>query len=67
DMSQCTKTTAKCLENNQKHVVFKDLSMIWDSHLFDLPWKKGDYSERNTVLLDDSPYKALLTPVMVVI
>ncbi|GAB2213085.1 hypothetical protein Droror1_Dr00021103, partial [Drosera rotundifolia] len=26
------------------------------------PWEKGDYDESNTLLLDDSPYKALLNP-----
>ncbi|KAG2307149.1 hypothetical protein Bca52824_026897 [Brassica carinata] len=54
DMDKCTKTEASCLDNKNKKVVFKDLSLIW---------KKGDYSKSNTVLLDDSPYKALLNPV----
>ncbi|ESQ30726.1 hypothetical protein EUTSA_v10012375mg [Eutrema salsugineum] len=53
DMDKCTKTEASCLDNKNKKVVFKDLSLIW---------KKGDYSKSNTVLLDDSPYKALLNP-----
>lgn len=54
DMDMCTKTEASCLDNKHKKVVFKDLSLIW---------KEGDYSKSNTVLLDDSPYKALLNPV----
>ncbi|WZZ20620.1 hypothetical protein YC2023_122007 [Brassica napus] len=54
DMDKCAKTEASCLDNKNKKVVFKDLSLIW---------KKGDYSKSNTVLLDDSPYKALLNPV----
>ncbi|KAG2307140.1 hypothetical protein Bca52824_026888 [Brassica carinata] len=53
DMDKCTKTEASCLDNKNKKVVFKDLSVIW---------KKGDYCKSNTVLLDDSPYKALLNP-----
>ncbi|KAL3643866.1 hypothetical protein CASFOL_011798 [Castilleja foliolosa] len=31
-------------------------------HATNLGWKKGDYNESNTLLLDDSPYKALLDP-----
>ncbi|KAF8046887.1 hypothetical protein N665_3356s0002 [Sinapis alba] len=56
DMDKCTKTEASCLDNKNKKVVFKDLSLIW---------KKGDYSKSNTVLLDDSPYKALLNPITI--
>ncbi|KAH0906047.1 hypothetical protein HID58_037874 [Brassica napus] len=56
DMDKCAKTEASCLDNKNKKVVFKDLSLIW---------KKGDYSKSNTVLLDDSPYKALLNPVTI--
>ncbi|XP_014496436.1 ubiquitin-like domain-containing CTD phosphatase 1 isoform X2 [Vigna radiata var. radiata] len=57
DLSYCTKTTFKSLENKHKPIVFKDLRKIWD-----LPWKNGYYNESNTLLLDDSPYKALLNP-----
>ncbi|KAF8045288.1 hypothetical protein N665_5276s0002 [Sinapis alba] len=56
DMDKCTKTEASCLDNKNKKVVFKNLSLIW---------KKGDYSKSNTVLLDDSPYKALLNPITI--
>ncbi|KAG7559282.1 HAD-like superfamily [Arabidopsis thaliana x Arabidopsis arenosa] len=63
DMSYCATTTVGSLENRHKYVVFKDLNRLWEKHDPRLPWKMGDYNETNTVLLDDSPYKALLNPV----
>ncbi|KAL0381002.1 UNVERIFIED_CONTAM: hypothetical protein Sangu_0164500 [Sesamum angustifolium] len=62
DMSHCTRTRFKTLENRHKPMVFKELRKIWESDNPNLPWKKGDYNESNTLLLDDSPYKALLNP-----
>lgn len=62
DSSHCTPTSFKTLENKHKPLVFKDLRKIWDKHDPDLPWEKGYYNESNTLLLDDSPYKALLNP-----
>ncbi|CAN7089521.1 unnamed protein product [Brassica rapa subsp. narinosa] len=62
DMSYCATTTLGSLENRHKYVVFKDLNQLWEKHDSRLPWQKGDYNETNTVLLDDSPYKALLNP-----
>ncbi|RDX71771.1 hypothetical protein CR513_48829, partial [Mucuna pruriens] len=62
DLSQCTETSFKTLENKHKYVVFKDLRKLWDKHDPNLPWEKGYYNESNTLLLDDSPYKALLNP-----
>ncbi|KAL4581975.1 hypothetical protein LXL04_006511 [Taraxacum kok-saghyz] len=57
DNSFCTKTKMKTLENKHKPVVFKDLRKIWDKS-----WWKGPFHESNTLLIDDSPYKALLNP-----
>ncbi|XP_020208865.1 uncharacterized FCP1 homology domain-containing protein C1271.03c [Cajanus cajan] len=62
DLSHCTGTCFKTLENKHKDVVFKDLRKIWDKYDPNLPWEKGYYNESNTLLLDDSPYKALLNP-----
>ncbi|KAJ4835209.1 hypothetical protein Tsubulata_026386, partial [Turnera subulata] len=62
DSSHCTKTQSYTLENPYKVLVFKDLKRIWEKHDRELPWEKGYYNESNTVLLDDSPYKALLNP-----
>lgn len=36
---------------------------MWNKGKPDLPWERGEYNESNTLLLDDSPYKALLNPV----
>ncbi|KAH1200138.1 hypothetical protein GmHk_18G053331 [Glycine max] len=62
DLSYCTKTSFKTLENKQKPLVFKDLRKIWEKHDSNLPWEKGYFNQSNTLLLDDSPYKALLNP-----
>lgn len=63
DQSHCTVTQFKTLENKHKPVVFKELRRIWENEDRDLPLEKGVYNESNTLLLDDSPYKALLNPV----
>ncbi|KAL0377600.1 UNVERIFIED_CONTAM: hypothetical protein Sradi_3065500 [Sesamum radiatum] len=62
DMFHSTQTGFKTLENSHKPLVFKELRKIWETDDHTLPWKKGDYNESNTLLLDDSPYKALLNP-----
>ncbi|XP_010514666.1 PREDICTED: uncharacterized protein LOC104790588 isoform X2 [Camelina sativa] len=62
DMSYCATTTVGSLENKHKYVVFKDLNRLWEKHDPNLPWQMGYYNQSNTVLLDDSPYKALLNP-----
>ncbi|KAL5176945.1 hypothetical protein HKD37_08G022792 [Glycine soja] len=62
DLSYCTKTSFKTLENEHKPLVFKDLRKIWEKHDSNLPWEKGYFNQSNTLLLDDSPYKALLNP-----
>lgn len=63
DLSHCTTTGFRTLENKHKTLVFKDLRRIWEKDDPSLPWEKGIYNESNTLLLDDSPYKALLNPV----
>lgn len=63
DMSHSTQTMFKTLENKHKPLVCKELSKVWDRYDPNLPWERGDYDESNTLLLDDSPYKALLNPV----
>ncbi|XP_021832273.1 uncharacterized protein LOC110772171 isoform X1 [Prunus avium] len=62
DLSHCTATGFRTLENRHKTLVFKELRRIWEKHDPSLPWEKGVYNESNTLLLDDSPYKALLNP-----
>lgn len=63
DYSHCTQTSFRTLENKHKPLVFKDLRKIWEKNDPNLPWEKGYFNETNTLLLDDSPYKALLNPV----
>lgn len=60
---QCTKTGLTTMENTSKPLVLKELRKLWDKLEHDLPWEKGEYDETNTVLLDDSPYKAVRNPV----
>ncbi|XP_047310913.1 uncharacterized protein LOC124914416 [Impatiens glandulifera] len=62
DLSHCTSTKFRTLENRHKCVVFKELKKIWEYDDPSLPWKEGEYNASNTLLLDDSPYKALLNP-----
>ncbi|XP_062214549.1 uncharacterized protein LOC133915418 [Phragmites australis] len=62
DRSQCTFTGRKTLENMQKPLVLKELRKLWNKEEPDLPWEEGDYSPSNTLLVDDSPYKALRNP-----
>jgi len=45
------------ISTQQKKIVFKDLKKVWDDHQF------KNFNAKNTLLVDDSPYKALLNPV----
>lgn len=63
DMSHSTQTGFNTLENIYKPLVFKELRKIWENDVPSMPWKNGDFDDTNTLLLDDSPYKALLNPV----
>ncbi|CAD6214561.1 unnamed protein product [Miscanthus lutarioriparius] len=65
DLSKCTFTGHKTLENKHKPLVLKELRKLWNMEEPDLPWEEGDYSPSNTLLVDDSPYKALRNPVFV--
>ncbi|XP_043704177.1 uncharacterized protein LOC122654245 isoform X2 [Telopea speciosissima] len=62
DQSHCTETGFNTIENKQKPLVLKELKKLWDKHDPNLPWEKGVYNESNTLLVDDSPYKALCNP-----
>ncbi|RZC59999.1 hypothetical protein C5167_021755 [Papaver somniferum] len=62
DQYHCTDTGYSTLENWQKPLVLKELKKLWNKHDRSLPWEKGAYNESNTILLDDSPYKALRNP-----
>ncbi|KAI6683234.1 hypothetical protein NL676_029147 [Syzygium grande] len=62
DQSHCTITKFTTIENRDKPLVLKELTKLWDKLEPNLPWEKGAYNESNTLLLDDSPYKALRNP-----
>ncbi|XP_061990837.1 uncharacterized protein LOC133709191 [Rosa rugosa] len=53
--SQCTDSGFKSLEKRMKPLFFKELKKVW-YHF------GGKYSECDTLLIDDQPYKALLNP-----
>ncbi|KAK0603677.1 hypothetical protein LWI29_007441 [Acer saccharum] len=57
DRSKCTKTKYYTSKTSTKPLVLKELRKCWDDEVV-----KGKYNEFNTLLLDDSPYKALLNP-----
>ncbi|KAF9616875.1 hypothetical protein IFM89_032837 [Coptis chinensis] len=50
------------IENNAKPLMLKQLVKLWDKDDPNLPWEKREYNESNSLLVDDSPYKALLNP-----
>ncbi|KAL5723237.1 hypothetical protein ACHQM5_006657 [Ranunculus cassubicifolius] len=54
DQYFCTDTGFSTVEEYHKPMVLKELRKVWR--------KFGEYNESNTVLLDDSPYKALINP-----
>ncbi|KAL9252847.1 hypothetical protein AKJ16_DCAP01844 [Drosera capensis] len=62
DLSQCAQSKVNTLENRHKPVVFKELRRIWEKTDPRVQWEKGYYNASNTLLVDDSPYKALLNP-----
>ncbi|XP_051113356.1 uncharacterized protein LOC127239307 [Andrographis paniculata] len=62
DQSHCTNTGFNTIEKRHKPLLLKKLKKLWDKSEPDLPWEKGAYDETNTLLLDDTPYKALLNP-----
>ncbi|XP_020551947.1 uncharacterized protein LOC105168876 [Sesamum indicum] len=62
DQSHCTDTGFTTVEKRHKPLLLKKLKKLWDKCDPDLPWERGVYNESNTLLLDDTPYKALSNP-----
>ncbi|GMQ10963.1 hypothetical protein CsSME_00053761 [Camellia sinensis var. sinensis] len=62
NQSHCTRTGFYTVENKEKPLVLKEIKKLWEKRDRNLPWKRGEYNESNTLLLDDSPYKALCNP-----
>ncbi|WMV41551.1 hypothetical protein MTR67_034936 [Solanum verrucosum] len=48
-----------------KPIILKKLKKLLDKFEPDLPWERGEYDESHTLLLDDSPHKALSNPVSI--
>jgi len=62
DMSYCTVTGCKTIDNKDKPLMLKELKKVWNKDDPNLPWEEGEFSPSNTLLVDDSPYKALCNP-----
>ncbi|XP_076918462.1 uncharacterized protein LOC143578886 [Bidens hawaiensis] len=62
DQSHCTETGYNTIENTNKPLLLKELKKLWEKQDPNLPWDRGVYDASNTLLLDDSPYKALRNP-----
>ncbi|XP_076924000.1 uncharacterized protein LOC143586321 isoform X2 [Bidens hawaiensis] len=62
DRSHCTDTGFSTVENTSKVLILKQLKNIWEKKDVDLPWDKGEFDETNTLLIDNTPHKALLNP-----
>ncbi|CAN8323404.1 unnamed protein product [Cochlearia groenlandica] len=62
DQRVCTETKFKCLKKNTKPIFLKDLRVVW--YRFGRCFICGNrkYDESNTLLIDDSPDKALCNP-----
>jgi hypothetical protein len=61
--TDCTDTGLRLPENRRKPFFLKELSKLWNKVKPDLPWEEGQYGPSNTLMIDDSPYKALCNPV----
>lgn len=60
--SDCTDSGLRAPENKHKPLFLKELSKLWVKAKPDLPWNEGEYGPTNTLLVDDTPYKALRNP-----
>ncbi|KAF5742734.1 C-terminal domain small phosphatase isoform X2 [Tripterygium wilfordii] len=59
DQTHCTNTGLKTLENEDKPLFLKERKEMWNAF--------EEYNATNTLLVDDSPYKALKNPAHTVI
>ncbi|KAL8151658.1 hypothetical protein V2J09_021466 [Rumex salicifolius] len=64
DQSHCTKTGFMTIENKDKPIFLKELQKWWNKSNPKCPSdrEKAVYNESNTLLIDDSPCKALRNP-----
>ncbi|KAJ9559172.1 hypothetical protein OSB04_013786 [Centaurea solstitialis] len=61
DQEECTDTGYKCANSKYKPLFLKELKYIWQKKYSYLPWKDGEYSSSNTLLIAN-PANALLNP-----
>ncbi|CAA2994305.1 Hypothetical predicted protein [Olea europaea subsp. europaea] len=59
---ECIDSGMACLKKRQKPLFLKDLTRLWDKKYLDLPWRKGQYSWSNTLLICVDPPTSLLNP-----
>ncbi|XVE61555.1 hypothetical protein DITRI_Ditri06bG0049900 [Diplodiscus trichospermus] len=62
DQNQCINSGFRSLENKFKPIFFKELKKVWDRNWPSSSQLRNEYSASNTLLIDDTPYKALLNP-----
>ncbi|GLT25184.1 hypothetical protein SLA2020_003290 [Shorea laevis] len=62
NQKHCTETRFKTINKPRKPLVLKELRKLWEKWNPNFPWEMGECNESNTLLLDDSPYKALRNP-----
>ncbi|CAK9138393.1 unnamed protein product [Ilex paraguariensis] len=62
DQEECTDSGFRSLEKKEKPIFLKELKKLWEKKYSTLPWRIGQYSSTNTLLIDDDPYTALLNP-----
>ncbi|XWS43474.1 hypothetical protein CRYUN_Cryun16bG0107200 [Craigia yunnanensis] len=62
DQNECTNTGISSLEKKEKPIFLKELKKVWDKNWSSFLQHRDEYSASNTLLIDDTPYKALLNP-----
>ncbi|XVF55634.1 hypothetical protein PTKIN_Ptkin06aG0052200 [Pterospermum kingtungense] len=62
DQNECTNTGISSLEKKQKPIFLKELKEVWDRDWSSSLRQTDEFSASNTLLIDDTPYKALLNP-----
>ncbi|CAA2994310.1 Hypothetical predicted protein [Olea europaea subsp. europaea] len=59
---ECIDSGIACQRNSQKPLFLKDLRRVWEKKYLDLPWRRGQYSQSNTLLICVDPPTSLLNP-----
>ncbi|VFQ92611.1 unnamed protein product [Cuscuta campestris] len=63
---ECEDSGFYCLEKEEKPIFLKRLEDLWGKkYPITLPWKNGQYSASNTLLIDTEPHVSLLNPVCI--